>query len=125
MDSIPPHFVDDRDVLTGLAGPASGRAWLDGASKVGFVQAMLVGLHRFQSVNLAYGQEAGDRALAEIAHRIAHFVAEELGGTGIAARIGGGEFLVASPAPLSRQRWQWLAEAVSYTHLTLPTKRIV
>jgi predicted signal transduction protein with EAL and GGDEF domain len=112
MDSFPPLSVDDRDVLTGLAGPASGRAWLDGASKVGFVQAMLVGLHRFQSVNLAYGPEAGDRALAEIAHRIAHFVAEELGGTGIAARIGGGEFLVASPAPLSRQRWQWLAEAL-------------
>ena len=55
--------ADDRDMLTGLPGVDTACAWLDRAGQDGCAQAMLVGLHRFQSVNLAYGKAAGDRVL--------------------------------------------------------------
>lgn len=106
---------DQRDRLTGLPGATQASGWLDRAGTDGFVHAMLVGLHRFRSVNLAYGQAGGDLALAEIARRIRDFVAEELGADALVARIGGGEFLVASTLITSRERWQWLAEALART----------
>ena len=59
-----------------------------------------------------YGQAGGDLALVEIARRIADFAREELGRDAFVARIGGGDFLVASAGVLSRDRWQWLAEAL-------------
>ncbi|MCW1383347.1 GGDEF domain-containing phosphodiesterase [Novosphingobium sp. KCTC 2891] len=101
-----------RDVLTGLPGADSARAWLDAAGRAGFVQAMLVSLQRLQSVNLAYGKSGGDQALAEVARRIADFAAEELGPDALVARTGGSEFLVASREAVSRDRWQWLAETL-------------
>jgi predicted signal transduction protein with EAL and GGDEF domain len=105
----------DRDRLTGLPVAPEACVWLDRASGSGFVHAMLLGLHRFRSVNLAYGKTGGDLVLAEIARRIADFTRDELGLDGFVARIGGGEFLVASSATLSRERWQWLAEALVRT----------
>lgn len=104
-----------RDRLTGLPGATYALAWLESASKSGFVHAMLIGLHRFRSVNLAYGQAGGDLALAEIARRIRDCVAEELGADALVARVSGGDFLVASAGTPSRERWQWLAEALART----------
>lgn len=104
-----------RDRLTGLPGAADTAAWLDQANERGFVHAMLIGLHRFRSVNLAYGQAGGDLALAEISRRICDFVTEELGSDAFVARVAGGDFLVASKTPTSRERWQWLAEALART----------
>lgn len=104
-----------RDRLTGLPGATDALAWLESASKSGFVHAMLIGLHRFRSVNLAYGQAGGDLALAEIARRIRDCVAEELGADALVARVSGGDFLVASAGTPSRERWQWLAEALART----------
>lgn len=106
---------DQRDRLTGLPGAVQASGWLDRAGGAGFVHAMLVGFHRFRSVNLAYGQAGGDLALAEIARRIRDCVLEELGTEALVARVGGGEFLVASTAITSRERWQWLAEALART----------
>lgn len=103
---------DDRDVLTGLPGLESAAAWLDGAGDAGFVQAMMVSLQRLPAVNLAYGMAGGDRVLVEVARRLRDFAADELGPQAIVARAGGGAFLVASRAALSRERWQWLAEAL-------------
>lgn len=74
---------------------------------------MLVGLHRLSSVNLAYGHAGGDIALAEIGRRIADFAVEELDPGSMVARVGGGEFLIASDGTISRERWQWLAEALT------------
>lgn len=116
MDAFPkplPAPIDDRDMLTGLPGVDAACAWLDRTGQDGFAQAMLVGLHRFQSVNLAYGKAAGDRVLAEIARRIVDFAREELGAQSFVARMGGGEFLVASTVAASRERWQWQAEALA------------
>jgi EAL domain-containing protein (putative c-di-GMP-specific phosphodiesterase class I)/GGDEF domain-containing protein len=103
---------DDRDVLTGLAGVDSAAVWLDGAGDSGFVQAMLVSLQRLPAVNLAYGVAGGDQVLVEVARRLRDFVANELDPGAIIARTAGGAFLVASRAALSRERWQWLAEAL-------------
>lgn len=103
---------DDRDVLTGLPGLDSAAQWLDGSSETGFVQAMMVSLQRLPAVNLAYGMAGGDRVLVEIARRLRDFVADELGPQALVARASGGAFLVASHAALSRERWQWLAEAL-------------
>ncbi|WP_068076419.1 bifunctional diguanylate cyclase/phosphodiesterase [Novosphingobium lentum] len=120
----PAPLPAEHDLLTGLATAAAARAWFDRVA-IGLpggslevepslpIQAMLIGLHRFQAVNLAYGATAGDGVLAEIAHRIRRFAAEELPGDCLAARLGGGEFLLASRHPCSRERWQWLAEALS------------
>lgn len=74
---------------------------------------MLIGLHRLRSVNLAYGTAGGDLALAEIASRIRDFAREELGPDAFIARVGGGDFLVGSTGTTSRERWQWLAEALA------------
>lgn len=104
----------ESDLLTGLPTVSTARAWLDDARPV---QAMLVGLHRFQAVNKAYGDAAGDRVLVEIARRIAAFARDELDDGSIVARLAGGEFLVASRQPTSRERWQWLAEALAATIL--------
>lgn len=111
--SSPTSPVEGRDRLTGLPGAAGAASWLDSAGQGGFVHAMLVGLHRFRSVNLAYGQAGGDLALAEIAQRICDFASAEIGPDAFVARIGGGDFLVASTGATSRERWQWLAEALA------------
>lgn len=113
MDQAAGPFV--RDELTGLPARGEAIAWLDAAGERGHLQAMLLGLHRFRSVNIAYGHAGGDMALAEIARRIRDFALEELGPEGFVARIGGGQFLVAETAALSRERWQWLAEALGQT----------
>lgn len=107
-----------RDALTGLPGPDAARArlgeWLEGG---GQIHALLLGLRRFDAVNLAYGAAAGDEALAEVAARIRHFAGSELDGPWLAARTGGGQFLLLSGGALSRERWQLiatqLAEAVA------------
>lgn len=54
---------------------------------------MVVDLDRFKSVNDRFGHAAGDRVLAEVAHRLS----ENLRMTDLLARIGGEEFLVALP----------------------------
>lgn len=125
-----PDIVSGTDVLTGLVDASAARVWLDRAASTGprggstsgtgggtgggqgFIQAMLIGLNRFQAVNLAFGHGGGDRVLAEVARRIEHLLEEELGPQALVARISGGEFLIASDLPLSRERWQWLAQAV-------------
>lgn len=104
----------DRD-----AEASAARAWLDRACREGRgVQAMLIGLNRLQAVNLAFGKGGGDHALAEVARRIGHVVAEapntgEPDSKPLVARVAGGAFLVASSAPVSRERWEWLGQALA------------
>lgn len=110
-----------RDVLTGLAGTGAAQnrlnEWQEIAAKEGRtapVHVMLLALGRFDTVNLAYGEAAGDGALVTVAQRIAHFSEDEFeDGDWIAARIGGGKFLLAVREACSRERWQWLGEALA------------
>ena len=109
------------DDLTGLAGVAAARntleAWQFEAveqGKTAPVHAMLLGLGRFDAVNLAYGASVGDGALVTVAQRILHFAEDEFEeGDWLVARLGGGKFLLAAHEACSRERWQWLAEALA------------
>ncbi|NVD44213.1 EAL domain-containing protein [Altererythrobacter sp. HHU K3-1] len=120
-----------RDPLTGLANAddvhATLAAWQANAARRGsstIIHAMMVSLQRIDTVNVAYGESAGDGALIETARRITHFADDELSAGGwIAARISGGNFLVASLERCSRERWQWLAEALADA-VALPVKNI-
>lgn len=108
MDAVPADFPAVRsDALTGLPGRDAARArlatWLEQGEPV---HALLIGLRRFDAVNLAYGAPAGDAALAEVAARIRHFAHGELEGAWIAARGSGGQFLLLTTEPCSRERWQ-------------------
>ena len=110
----------DRDALTGLAGPDSVHARLSGwaqtaesAGAIAPIHALMLGLRRFETVNLAYGEDVGDAALVEVATRLLHFAEDELDSEWIAARLGGGNFLLAVNEGCSRERWQWLAEALA------------
>ncbi len=113
-------MAEARDGLTGLMGidAALGHlaAWQDDAraeQRPPTINAMAFGLRRLATVNLAYGAETGDMALAEVAARLQHFAHEEFDGDGIAARVGGSSFLFAVNAPCSRERWQFLAEELA------------
>jgi EAL domain-containing protein (putative c-di-GMP-specific phosphodiesterase class I)/GGDEF domain-containing protein len=108
-----------RDRLTGLAGIDAALAriadWAAAArpGDAAPVHALLLGLRRFDTVNLAYGEAAGDSALVAVAARILHFASEELDGEWIAARVGGGSFLLAVNETCSRERWQLLGETLA------------
>lgn len=109
-----------HDSVTGLerrdAACARLQRWLaDGAQ----VQAMLIGLQRFDAVNLAYGSAVGDAALAEVAQRLRQFAAATLEGKWLLARSGGGQFLLASREPCSREAWQMTAGQL-LDHLARP-----
>ncbi|AZI37401.1 hypothetical protein NT2_01_01030 [Caenibius tardaugens NBRC 16725] len=120
MSSKPDTFLlDDRDDLTNLVGLDSVLArfseWAQAANlsdTVVPVHALMLGLRRFETVNLAYGEQAGDAALIEVGARLMHFAQSELEGDSIVARLGGGNFLVAANERCTRERWQWLAEAL-------------
>ncbi len=108
MSALHPDELDaGRDAVTGLPGADAARArlgeWLARGEQV---HALLIGLRRFDAVNLAYGASSGDVALGELAQRIKHFAADELDGPWLAARGGGGQFLLLSADPCSRERWQ-------------------
>ena len=96
-----------RDAVTGLPGREAARArltqWLEEGRQV---HALLIGLRRFDAVNLAYGSASGDAALAEVAQRVKQFAANELDGAWLVARTGGGQFLLLTGEPVSREGWQ-------------------
>ncbi len=120
MPTTPPEAADDdRDALTGLAGVDAVRKriaqWersLQGDAPAP-IHVMMLGLRRFDTVNLAYGAAAGDNALITVAARMLKFVSDEIDGQCLVARIGGGNFLLAANERCSRERWQWLAEALA------------
>jgi predicted signal transduction protein with EAL and GGDEF domain len=121
MDALHPDAFPARsDALTGLPGLEAARArlgdWLERGEPV---HGLLIGLRRFDAVNLAYGAAAGDAALAEVAARIRHFAHSELESAWIAARGGGGQFLLLTTEACSRERWQ-MVSAQLLDRLALP-----
>lgn len=117
--SAPSDDIADafHDHVTGLPSVEAVRArlgdWLTEAAATGEparIHAMLLGLRRFDTINLAYGAAVGDGALGEVSARIAHFAAAELDGPWLVARTGGGNFLVVANEACSRERWQLVAE---------------
>ncbi len=122
MASLVKHANDDsRDALTGLADIEFARrqiaewqeSWPDTEHGCP-LHAMLIVPGRIETLNVAFGETAGDGALVEVAHRIRHFAADELeSSVWLAARISGGSFLLVAREECSRERWQWLAEALA------------
>jgi len=114
------ELAEGRDRLTGLIGADAACAQIAGwqaeaaqAGETPSVHAMLLGLRRFEAVNLAFGKTAGDRALTEVASRLLHFAKDEMEGDWLVARIAGGTFLLAGNEACSRERWQWLADELA------------
>ena len=119
MATLRSPAAPDRDSLTGLpdAGILLERYETWRAECAGDaappVHALVLGLGRFDAVNLAYGAAAGDGALIEVARRIFHLAADELvEGDWIVARLGGGNFALLARDTISRERWHWLGEAI-------------
>lgn len=119
-DLLPETSDQTRDALTGLVGAdglcariAKWEARANNNGEVAPIHSLMLGLRRFDTVNLAYGEAAGDGALVAIAARILHFAADELDGEWIVARLGGSNFVIAADMPCSRERWQWLGEALA------------
>ncbi|MEJ5976058.1 GGDEF domain-containing phosphodiesterase [Novosphingobium sp. PS1R-30] len=109
-----------RDAVTGLPAIDTVRGriedWLTQAAARGEaarVHTLLLGLRRFDAVNLAYGASAGDAALAEVGGRICRFAENELDGPWLVARGSGGNFLLAANEACSRERWQLFAEQLA------------
>ena len=108
----------ERDAVTGLPGLDAARQRLaqwcsPEAGEAPSVHALLLGIRRFETINLAYGTATGDAVLAELAVRITHFAADELDGPWFVARGGGGSFLVVAREACSRERWQLFAEQLA------------
>ena len=119
--AIEADMDETRDNLTGLADPAHLRRtvwrwqseWPTYAGACP-IHAMLITLGRIDTVNVAFGESAGDVALVEVAQRIRHFAVDELeSGVWLAARLNGGNFVLLAREECSRERWQWLAEALA------------
>ena len=110
-----------RDALTGLPTIEAARArladWIARGRAAGegapAIHGLLLGLRRFDALNLAYGAAAGDIALAEVAARLAHFAGDELDGPFLVARGGGSNFVVVADEACSRERWRLFAEQLA------------
>ncbi|MEZ5688735.1 MAG: EAL domain-containing protein [Caenibius sp.] len=114
------QLATNRDALTGLPDVvaahtriAQWEAEAQAAGRIAPIHGMMLGLRRFETVNLAYGADAGDAALAEVARRIMEFADSEVEGDCAVVRVGGGRFMLVADDPCSRERWQWLAEALA------------
>ena len=123
MASLSQEMIyETRDTLTGLADQAQARETIaqwqrdwPHESIACPMQAMMITLGRIDTVNVAFGETAGDGALVEVAQRIKHFAGDELESSSawFAARLSGGNFLLVARQECSRERWQWLAEALA------------
>jgi diguanylate cyclase (GGDEF)-like protein len=92
-----------RDALTGLLTRPDFELALDGALQSAgdgdtALAVLYLGLDNFRPVNEAYGHEAGDAVLQQIAKRIRALV----GPDGAAARLAGDEFVLLVQGPLGR-----------------------
>ena len=103
----------ERDALTGLPGPEEVRRRLDAWALESPPHGLLLRLSRLPSINLAYGQAVGDGAIAEAAARLVHFAAGEFDAPWLAARLGGGTFLLLAREQFSRERWELLGEGLA------------
>ena len=89
------------DPLTGLANRRgfrrSAHALISDAARTGAASfsVVMIDLDGFKRINDTQGHAVGDRVIVEVATRIR----EVVGSSGLAARVGGEEFLVAQATP--------------------------
>ena len=105
------HF----DRLTGLANAAFAREWLDqllgGRSDCEPATiALLLALSRFDGINASYGRQVADALLQAVARRLRRVTGGDRNTEVMLARMGGAEFLVAWPGPITLSRVIEVAE---------------
>jgi len=112
-----PRMPEFRDNLTGLRDARAVRGWIaerlagEGARPI---STLLISISRFDTINTAFGVDAGDRVLRSIAHRIEPLLAD-LGMETLAARNTGAEFVVCIAHEIAPTRLMLLAEAIAET----------
>lgn len=95
------RFLAFHDALTGLPNRLHFDRELEGILSKGNQDRcaiLCVDLDRFKSVNDTYGHQAGDTVIKVVAQRIATAVGDK----GLAARIGGDEFIILLQSDLDR-----------------------
>jgi diguanylate cyclase (GGDEF)-like protein len=109
------RFLALHDALTGLPNRVQFDRALDDAITTGRYDRcaiLCIDLDRFKAVNDTYGHQAGDTVIRTVAKRIAGTIGE----AGIAARIGGDEFIVLLHNEIDKDSVLWrcdqLIEAV-------------
>lgn len=105
------RFLALHDALTGLPNRSNFERCLEGviAERAQDRHVVLcLDLDRFKPVNDTYGHQAGDVVLKTVARRIARIV----GDTGIAARIGGDEFIILLRDRFERDHVLWLCDSL-------------
>ncbi|MDR3374400.1 MAG: EAL domain-containing protein [Ancalomicrobiaceae bacterium] len=101
-------FQSIHDALTGLPNRRYLDQYLDQHPQVDRFAILHVDLDRFKSVNDTYGHAVGDEVLKIAAQRLkSHLIDGEF-----AARMGGDEFVVASPAKDPQVRSRTLAATI-------------
>ncbi|GAA2475245.1 diguanylate cyclase domain-containing protein [Winogradskya humida] len=86
-------YEAQHDALTGLPNRRRLQDALDSSLRSDSVAVLFVDLDGFKPVNDAYGHEAGDELLRQVADRLSACVREE----DVLARVGGDEFVVLMP----------------------------
>jgi len=103
----------ERDPLTGLLNRAgANRAW-DALQSGTAVTLAVVDLNELKALNDQQGHEAGDNLLVACAHELRGI----RGATGLAARWGGDEFLLALPDHTPEQAREQLVRAAARIEL--------
>jgi EAL domain-containing protein (putative c-di-GMP-specific phosphodiesterase class I) len=105
----------DRDSLTGLAGAAFARRWLDERIAAGGCNVILVAVTRFEIINTAFGRESGDRLLQLIARLMTPLVHDIGGRDALIARTTGAEFIVGLDSSVKEDRIAILANQIAAT----------
>ncbi|WP_067504158.1 sensor domain-containing diguanylate cyclase [Actinoplanes sp. TFC3] len=86
-------YEAQHDALTGLPNRRRLQDALDSSLRRDSVAVLFVDLDGFKPVNDAYGHEAGDELLRQVAARLSSCVREQ----DVLARVGGDEFVVLMP----------------------------
>ncbi|MCW2308363.1 diguanylate cyclase domain-containing protein [Rhodobium gokarnense] len=100
-----------HDALTGLPNRLQFDEALEQIINAGAAERcaiLCLDLDRFKAVNDTYGHHAGDAVIVAIARRIAAAV----GPNGMAARVGGDEFIILLRQKLDRDAVLWLCDAL-------------
>lgn len=105
------RFLALHDALTGLPNRLQFDRRLENVISEGGQDRcaiLCLDLDRFKSINDTYGHQAGDAVIKTVAGRIA----EVVGDAGMAARIGGDEFIILLGDKLDRDHVLWLCDTL-------------
>ncbi|MFM2098794.1 MAG: hypothetical protein RLZZ366_333 [Pseudomonadota bacterium] len=104
-----------RDPLTGLRNANAARRWIDSRIDAGpapfFV--LLLSVTRFEMINTAFGREAGDELLQNVAKMIGPLINDIGGRQALVARAAGAEFIIGLGSKVPEDRAVLLAETLS------------